>query len=61
MARPLVIDYDDPEYDGPSERLGGLDYEALVAEGDEGYQRTAPCDEWDAISLNYTSGTTDDP
>ena len=60
-ARPLVIDYDDPEYDGAGERLGGLDYEALVAEGDEAYERTAPGDEWDAIALNYTSGTTGDP
>jgi fatty-acyl-CoA synthase len=60
-VRPLVINYDDPEYDGPGERLGGLEYEALVAEGDEAYQRTAPRDEWDAIALNYTSGTTGDP
>jgi fatty-acyl-CoA synthase len=60
-ARPLVVDYDDPEYDGPGERLGGLDYETLVAEGDEDYERTAPLDEWDAITLNYTSGTTGDP
>ncbi len=41
-GRPLVIDYDDPEYDGPGERLGSLDYEALIAEGDEAYERTAP-------------------
>ena len=60
-ARPLVIDYDDPEYDGPGELLGGLDYEALIVEGDEAYERTAPSDEWDAIALNYTSGTTGDP
>ena len=60
-ARPLVIDYDDPEYVGPGERLGALDYEALIAEGDEAYQRSAPGDEWDAIALNYTSGTTGDP
>jgi 3-(methylthio)propionyl---CoA ligase len=60
-ARPLFINYDDPEYDGPGERLGGLDYEALIAEGDETYERSAPSDEWDAISLNYTSGTTGDP
>ena len=60
-VRPLVIDYDDPEYDGPGERLGDLDYEALIAEGDEAYERTAPGDEWDAIALNYTSGTTGDP
>ncbi len=60
-VRPLVVDYDDPEYDGPGERLGGLDYEGLIAEGDEAYERTAPGDEWDAIALNYTSGTTGDP
>ena len=60
-VRPLVVDYDDPEYDGAGERIGGIEYEALVAEGEEGYQRTAPIDEWDAISLNYTSGTTGDP
>ncbi len=60
-VRPLVVDYDDPEYDGSGDRLGSVDYEALVGEGDEGYQRPAPLDEWDAISLNYTSGTTGDP
>ncbi len=60
-AKPLVVDYDDPEYAGDGEKVGTLDYEALVAEGDENYQRQAPGDEWDAISLNYTSGTTGDP
>ncbi len=60
-AKPLVIDYDDPEYKGDGEKVGTLDYEALVAEGDESYARSAPGDEWDAISLNYTSGTTGDP
>jgi len=60
-TRPLVIDYDDPEFaqDGP--RLGELDYEALLAEGDDGYAGGFPHDEWDAISLNYTSGTTSNP
>ena len=38
-ARPLIIDYDDPEYCGPGERLGSLDYEALIAEGNEAYER----------------------
>ena len=60
-AKPLIVDYDDPEYTGEGEKLGSLDYEALVAEGDENYARQAPGDEWDAISLNYTSGTTGDP
>jgi fatty-acyl-CoA synthase len=59
--RPLLIDYDDPEYGGPGEGLGGLDYEALLAEGDEHYSWVVPRDEWDAIALNYTSGTTGDP
>jgi fatty-acyl-CoA synthase len=60
-AKPLLIDYDDPEYTGPGERLGNLDYESFLAEGDEDYSRDVPDDEWDAISLNYTSGTTGDP
>ncbi|MEX2128916.1 MAG: AMP-binding protein, partial [Xanthobacteraceae bacterium] len=60
-VKPLVIDYDDPEYRGEGERLGNLDYEAFLGDGDVDYERTAPGDEWDAISLNYTSGTTGDP
>ncbi len=60
-VRPFVIDYDDPEYDGPGKRIGAVEYEALVAEGDESYARAFPLDEWDAIALNYTSGTTGDP
>ena len=60
-VRPLIVDYDDPEYDGAGERIGAVEYEALLAEGDESYQRTVPIDELDAISLNYTSGTTGDP
>jgi fatty-acyl-CoA synthase len=60
-VRPLIIDYDDPEYDGAGDRLGDLDYEGLLAEGDESYEWTGPSDEWDAITLNYTSGTTGDP
>ncbi len=58
---PLVIDYDDPEYDGQGVRLGAIEYEAFLREGDADYQRVAPIDEWDAITLNYTSGTTGDP
>jgi fatty-acyl-CoA synthase len=60
-ARPLVIDYDDPEYDGPGEPLGEIEYESLLAEGDPAFDWPRPRDEWDAISLNYTSGTTGDP
>ncbi|HUR96412.1 MAG TPA: acyl-CoA synthetase [Gemmatimonadales bacterium] len=60
-VRPLVIDVDDPVYGGPGARLGELEYEALLAAGDPDYRWTAPADEWDAISLNYTSGTTGNP
>jgi fatty-acyl-CoA synthase len=60
-VRPLVIDYDDPEYDGPGGRIGETEYEDFLTEGDETYQRAFPLNEWDAIALNYTSGTTGDP
>jgi fatty-acyl-CoA synthase len=60
-AEPLVIDYDDPEYSGSGERLGKIEYEEFVASGDPDYAWSMPDDEWDAITLNYTSGTTGDP
>ncbi len=60
-VKPLVIDYDDPEYTGPGERLGTIEYEDFVASGDPDFIWAMPNDEWDAICLNYTSGTTGDP
>lgn len=65
-SKPLVVDFDDPQYsiDAPApkgERIGTLDYEALLAEGDSQFAWRMPDDEWNAISLNYTSGTTGDP
>ena len=60
-AKPLVIDYDDPEFSGAGERIGTLEYEELLSEGDPDFAWQMPRDEWDAISLNYTSGTTGDP
>ena len=60
-AKPLVIDYDDPEFTGAGERIGTLEYEELLSEGDPDFAWQMPRDEWDAISLNYTSGTTGDP
>jgi fatty-acyl-CoA synthase len=60
-VKPLVIDYDDPEYSGRGERLGTIDYEDFIAQGNPGFAWLMPDDEWDAISLNYTSGTTGDP
>jgi len=59
--RPLVVDVDDSEYSGAGSRLGALDYEALLAEGDPAFAWRLPSDEWNAISLNYTSGTTGNP
>jgi fatty-acyl-CoA synthase len=58
-----VIDIDDSEAgnDVSHERLGEKDYEALLAEGDPDFDWRVPADEWQAISLNYTSGTTGDP
>ena len=61
QASPLVIDIDDSEYDGPGERLGEVNYEALLAGAEPKYERIEPADEWQAISLNYTSGTTGEP
>jgi fatty-acyl-CoA synthase len=60
-GKPLVVDYDDSEFTGPGERLGGIDYEDFLAAGDADFAWKMPDDEWDAISLNYTSGTTGDP
>jgi len=60
-VKPLVVDYDDPEFTGAGERLGSLEYEELLREGDAEFAWSMPDNEWDAISLNYTSGTTGDP
>jgi fatty-acyl-CoA synthase len=61
QAKPLVIDYDDPEFTGPGERIGDLEYEDFLRQGDADFAWLMPTDEWDAIALNYTSGTTGDP
>ena len=65
-VKPLVIDYDDPNYDADApypkgERIGTLDYDEFVESGDENFAWSMPDDEWDAIALNYTSGTTGNP
>ncbi len=57
----IVIDVDEPEYTGPGERVGSLEYEAFIAGGSPEFVFEQPADEWDAISLNYTSGTTGNP
>jgi fatty-acyl-CoA synthase len=57
----LVIDVEDALFSGPSEKLGTLTYEAFVARGDADFAWNLPANEWDAIALNYTSGTTGNP
>jgi len=58
--KPVVIDIADPAGPGGN-RLGKSDYEAFLMTGDLGFQEVTPEDEWEAIALNYTSGTTGNP
>ncbi len=58
---PVVIDVCDSEYTGPGERLGAHEYEAWIAAHDPLPALQGPADEWDAIAVSYTSGTTGDP
>jgi fatty-acyl-CoA synthase len=58
---PTVIDVADSEYSGPGDRLGGHEYEALLAAHAPLAALPGPADEWDAIAISYTSGTTGDP
>jgi fatty-acyl-CoA synthase len=59
-AKPLVVDVDDALFEG-GEALGKIEYEEFVAKGDANFECQVPADEWDAIALNYTSGTTGNP
>ena len=58
--KPFVIDALDTEYPG-TDRVGGIEYEDFLASGDPDFAWKLPPDEWDAIALNYTSGTTGNP
>jgi fatty-acyl-CoA synthase len=58
--KPLVIDVDDPAFSG-GKLLGAMDYEQFISGGDAEFAWFLPADEWDAIALNYTSGTTGNP
>ena len=58
---PLVVDVCDAEYAGPGDRVGSVEYEALLAAHDPLARLAGPADEWDAIAVSYTSGTTGDP
>lgn len=59
-AKPVVIDVEDPTFEG-GERIGSMTYDELLATGDDDFQWSLPDDEWQAIALNYTSGTTGNP
>ena len=59
---PLLIVYRDPQFPGEREDASNeIDYESFLAQGDPGYEWLMPGDEWDAISIGYTSGTTGNP
>jgi len=60
-VKPLVIDYDDREFRQTGEFVGKIDYEDFVESGDADFEWSYPDDEWNAIALNYTSGTTGNP
>jgi fatty-acyl-CoA synthase len=57
--KPFVIDVEDKAF--PGKRIGDVEYEDFIAKGDPNFAWSMPDDEWNAISLNYTSGTTGDP
>ena len=59
--KPIIVDYVDPEFPVDGGRLSSVEYEQFLAGGDAGFEWLTPIDEWDAISLNYTSGTTGNP
>jgi fatty-acyl-CoA synthase len=58
--KPFVVDVDDAAFAG-GQRIGGIEYEEALSQGDPGFTPKLPPDEWDAIALSYTSGTTGNP
>jgi fatty-acyl-CoA synthase len=60
-TRPLVIDYRDPEIPQPERPIGEMEYEVFLSGGEPEFAWATPKDEWDAIALSYTSGTTGAP
>ena len=60
LTDALVVDIVDETFDG-GRKIGSITYDDLIAEGDADFDWSGPANEWDAISLNYTSGTTGNP
>ncbi|OUD10537.1 acyl-CoA synthetase [Marivivens niveibacter] len=60
LTDALVVDIIDDTFDG-GRKIGSMTYDELIAEGDTDFDWSGPANEWDAISLNYTSGTTGNP
>lgn len=60
-VKPFLINYQDCEFPQAGELANSIEYESILAEGEENFEWLKPTDEWDAISLNYTSGTTGEP
>ena len=58
--KPFVVDVDDKAFSG-GKRIGEIEYESWIAQGDPNFTWSLPSDEWDAIALSYTSGTTGNP
>ena len=61
QVSPILVDYKDSEFPIDDKLLGATEYESFISQGDEKFKWLMPEDEWDAISLNYTSGTTGSP
>ena len=59
--KPIIIEYDDLEYLGKKEEFESINYEEFIDQGDDAFNWLMPENEWDAISINYTSGTTGHP
>ncbi len=61
QVSPILVDYNDGEFLISDKLLGATEYESFISQGDDKFEWLMPEDEWDAISLNYTSGTTGSP
>ena len=61
QINPILIDYNDSEFPINDELAGAIEYDSFLSNGDDQFDWLMPEDEWDAISLNYTSGTTGNP